>query len=122
MSQSNKVPSIFEETEALTSSGSKFLRLEPGQTVTLKFDPYKARVVDRTFKDKTSKAIEYPVTDINNGQDKLFTLSPQWAKQLNTLLKEGFNTIRVGRKGSGLDTSYSFVPITPTKMYEHQPT
>lgn len=103
-------PAIFEETEKLNNSGSKFLKLEAGQTVILKFDPYKARVVDRNFKDKVSKGIEYTVTDINTGDEKAFTLSPQWAKLLNALLKEGFLIIKVTRRGSGLDTSYEFVP------------
>ena len=116
MSQNKEVPAIFEEVEALSSSGSKFLKLNPDQTATLKFDPYKARVVDRTFpnNNRSSKGIEYEVIDTNTGREKLFTVSPQWAKQLNGLLREGFTTIRVTRKGSGLDTSYLFVPVTKT--------
>lgn len=102
---------IFEQIEQAAQAQSKFLKLQPGQTVVLKFDANRIRLVDRQIQDKKTKAVEYVVVNVNDGQEKVLTLSLSWALNLNELLKAGYTTIKVSRRGSGLDTSYNFVPV-----------
>ena len=99
----------FAQVEALAASQSKFIRIQPGQTVVLRFDKTRFKPVEREIKGRKSKAVEYTVITPDN-QEKVLTLSLQWALALNALLKEGYTNIRVSRRGAGLDTNYTFVP------------
>ena len=99
----------FAEVEALAASQSKFLKIQPGQTMLLKFDKTKFKPVEREINGRKSKAVEYTVIASDN-REKLLTLSLQWALALNALLKAGYTNIKTSRRGSGLDTQYTFVP------------
>jgi hypothetical protein len=99
----------FAEVEALAASQSKFLRIQPGQTMLLRFDKAKFKLVEREINGRKSKAVEYTVITHEN-REKLLTLSLQWALALNALLKAGYTNIKVSRRGGGLDTNYTFVP------------
>ena len=99
----------FAEIEALAASQSKFIRVQPGQTMLLRFDKTKFKPVEREINGRKSKAVEYTVIASDN-REKLLTLSLQWALALNALLKEGYTNIKASRRGSGLDTPYTFVP------------
>ena len=102
---------IFAEIEQAAQKSSKFLKIQPGQTVVLKFDANKLVLKDREIEGRKSKAVEYIVINPNDGQEKVLSLSLSWALNLNELLKGGYTTIKVSRRGSGLDTSYNFVPV-----------
>lgn len=102
---------IFDQIEQAAQAQSRFLKIQPGQTVVLKFDANKLQLVDRQIEDRKSKAVQYTVVNVNDGQEKLLTLSLSWALNLNELLKANYTTIKVSRRGSGLDTSYNFVPV-----------
>lgn len=102
---------IFEQIEKAAQAQSKFLKIQPGQTTILKFDANKIQLVDRQIEDRKSKAVQYTVINVNDGQEKILTLSLSWALNLNELLKAGYTAIKVSRRGSGLDTSYNFVPV-----------
>jgi len=99
----------FAEVEALAASQSKFLKIQAGQTMLLKFDKAKFKPVERVINGRKSKAVEYTVFTPDN-QQKVLTLSLQWALALNALLKAGYTNIKASRRGSGLDTQYTFVP------------
>jgi hypothetical protein len=102
---------IFDQIEKAAQAQSKFLKIQPGQTTILKFDANKIQLVNRQIEDRKSKAVQYAVMNVNDGQEKILTLSLSWALNLNELLKAGYSTIKVSRRGSGLDTSYNFVPV-----------
>ena len=102
---------IFEEMEKAKSAASTFLKLEPGQNVAFEVDVHSIQIVDRTFEGKTSKAGQYKVKLIPSGEEKTLTLSLSWATALNALLKKGFTTVEMTRKGAGRDTEYTFVPF-----------
>lgn len=102
---------IFEQIEQAAQAQSKYMKIQPGQTVVLKFDPNKLQLVDREIENRKSKAVQYVVISVNDGQEKILTLSLSWALNLNELLKAGYTTIKVSRRGSALDTSYNFVPV-----------
>ncbi|MEP0826092.1 MAG: hypothetical protein HRF40_11460 [Nitrososphaera sp.] len=99
----------FAQIEALAASQSKFLKIQPGQTVQLKFDKTKFKPIEREINGRKSKAVEYTVVTPDN-QQKVLTLSLQWALALNALLKAGYTNIKASRRGAGLDTNYTFVP------------
>ena len=99
----------FAEVEALAASQSKFLKIQPGQTVQLRFDKTRFKPVERDINGRKSKAVEYTVVTPDN-QQKSLTLSLQWALALNALLKAGYTSIKASRRGAGLDTNYTFVP------------
>lgn len=106
----NPNPNMFEQIEKEAQNQSRFLKIQPGQSLVLKFDANKIQLVDRQIEDRKSKAAQYTDVNVNDGQEKLLTLSLSWALNLNELLKAGYSTIKVTRRGGGLDTSYNFVP------------
>jgi hypothetical protein len=102
---------VFQQIEQAAQAQSKYMKIQPGQTVVLKFDANKLQLVDREIENRKSKVVQYVVISVNDGQEKILTLSLSWALNLNELLKAGYTTIKVSRRGSGLDTSYNFVPV-----------
>jgi Fe-S cluster assembly iron-binding protein IscA len=55
---------------------SKFVRLEPGEKITLHFDPEKIEPVDVEFEGKKSIRYQYTVADPNEPEKpKYFTVS-----------------------------------------------
>jgi len=111
--------SIYSEVESLArQTQGKYLKVNPGETVILQFNPQRARVIERDFNGKKSKAVEYEVLT-PEGDQKLLTLSLSWALNLNELLREGHTKIKVGRRGGGLqDTRYAFLPITEEQQHK----
>jgi hypothetical protein len=101
----------FEQIEEAAQTQSRFLKVQPGQTVILQFDPKKMQLVDRKIEERKSKAVQYTVINVNDQQEKILTLSLSWSLNLNELLKAGYRVIKVSRRGSGLDTSYNFIPV-----------
>lgn len=54
---SNPDPTIFEDIEKTAQTQSKFLKIQAGQTIVLKFDTSKIQLVDRQIGDRKSKAV-----------------------------------------------------------------
>lgn len=102
---------VIEQIEKEAQNQSRFLKIQPGQGLVLKFDANKVELKDREIEGRKSKAAQYTVINPNDGQEKILTLSLSWALNLNELLKAGYTTIKVSRRGSGLDTSYNFIPV-----------
>jgi hypothetical protein len=118
MSQSTQTATkyaTFDEVKQTAESQSKFIKVQPGQTVVLKFlktpeGNQRMQVIEKEFEGRKSKAIKYDVLNINDGQEKVLELSLSWALNLNAILQEGFDVIKITRTGSGLQTSYGFAP------------
>lgn len=105
----------FEEIKQTAESQSKFIKIQPGQTVIVKFlktneGQVRMSLIEKEFEGRKSKAVRYDVLNINDGQEKVLELSLSWALNLNAQLQEGFDVIKVTRTGSGLQTVYNFVP------------
>ena len=101
---------IFEQIEQAAENQTKFIKIQAGQAMTLTFDANKVRLIDSEYEGKKSKRVEYDVIN-EGGNPKTITFSLSWALNLNELLKAGTTKIKVIRKGSGLSTSYMFVPV-----------
>lgn len=102
---------IFEDMEKAKNAASTFLKLNAGESIAYEVDVNSIQIVEREFEGRKSKAGQYTVKVINTGETKTLTLSLSWATQLNALLKKGFTTIEMTRKGAGKDTEYTFVPF-----------
>lgn len=102
---------VFEEMEKAKSAQSTYVKVNPGESVAFEVDVNSIQIVDRQFEGKTSKAGQYKVRLIPSGEEKTLTLSLSWATALNALLKKGFTTVEMTRKGAGRDTEYTFVPF-----------
>ena len=108
MSTTNQ--NIFEQIEQAEESQNRFIKVKEGTPIVLTFDANKIRIVESDYQGKKSKRVEYDVTNAG-GNPKTVTFSLSWALNLNELLKAGTTKIKVIRKGSGLSTSYMFVPV-----------
>jgi hypothetical protein len=75
----------------------------------LRFDKEKFKPPEREINGKKSNAVEYSVVTPEN-EEKILTLSLSWAVTVNDFLKSGCTNIKVSRRGTGLDTKYTFVP------------
>ena len=108
--QANQTNPTYQAIEDAAKNQSRFLKVQPGTSIVLKFDANRMQLVDREIEGRKSKAVEYVVVNVNDGQEKILSFSLSWALNLNELLKAGYTTVKVSRRGSGLDTSYNFVP------------
>jgi hypothetical protein len=114
--QSSQNKNIFEQIESLArQTQSEFLKIQPNQTITLQFEMENgiplARTIEREYKGKKSNAVNYAVKTLD-GTRKTLTLSLSWALNVNDLLKEGHTKIKISRRGEGVDTRYTFIPVT----------
>jgi hypothetical protein len=104
---------IYDQVRELSqSTRSRFLKIQPEQSLTLGFDASKARTIEREFKGKKGFAVEYTVMTAGV-QEKILTLSLSWALTVNDILEEkgGRCNIKVSRRGEGTDTRYTFIPL-----------
>lgn len=102
---------IFQEIDEERERQSKFIKIQPGETKTVKINPVSAKVVDREFNGKKSKRVNYEVTTLDKPLDiKILAMSLENAVNINALLRKGFKEIEIRRIGAGLDTKYTFTP------------
>lgn len=77
---------LAEEIKRLREeSKSEFLKLKDQETVVVKLDlnedgTVKGDIFERTYKDKKSKAVKFPVTIVNTGERKMLGLALKWLK------------------------------------------
>jgi|SRR5215203_5241834 len=84
--------------------------LKPGETKTFIFMMNKMQKVEKEFQG--TKKTQYRFTVINESNvEKTIDFSPRWAKMIFDFLKEGFQKIKITRKGMGTDTEYQIVPM-----------
>lgn len=109
--EQEELEQIYKQIEDEQDRQNKFLKIDPGDTRILKFNPKATKVIDREFEGKKSRRVNYEVTTAENPLDvKIVGMSLSNAVSINAFLKKGITTIEVRRKGSGLDTKYTFTP------------
>ena len=113
-SQQTEAPTknFAQMDEWLKTSGSKWVRLEPNQSIVLTFDENKVRIVDRDFKGdgKFVQRAEYEVLT-QDGQTKTIEFAKTWAQTIQTMLKKNKRKLEISRSGVGKDTSYTIIPV-----------
>lgn len=106
---------LAEEIKRLREeSKSEFLKLKDQETVVVKLDlnedgTVKGDIFERTYKDKKSKAVKFPVTIVNTGERKMLGLALKWAEGLaNAVERKQQNVVEITRNGEDTNTSYNF--------------
>jgi len=126
---------LMKEARNSEASG-EFFKMQSGQKTVLQFtgdfspelrefpekDSTGNVVKDRDGNPKIVKKIryEYKVIDLNN-QDKgiqTWAVSKSVSMSIESLLAEGFLTLKVSREGADMGTKYFFVPVGSGKAAE----
>jgi len=90
---------------------SNYVKLEPGEKITLHFDPEKIEPVEVEFEGKKTIRYQYTVTDPNEPEkSKYFTGSKRNSALIDTYLTEGQSILKIHRIGAGKDTQYAITP------------
>ena len=102
---------------------SKYIKLQPGDKMTLHFDPEKMEPVEREFDGKKNIGYQYAVTDPNDPEqpEKFFTVSKRNSVQIDTFLAEGQSILKVDRIGAGKDTQYIIRPAWLSSNLQFSP-
>jgi hypothetical protein len=109
---SEKAKENLQRNEESRKKDSKYVKLEPGERVTLHFDPEKIDQVELEFDGKKTKRYQYAVTDPNEPEqpEKYFTVSKRISAVIDTYLAEGKSILKIHRIGAGKDTQYVIMP------------
>jgi len=109
---SDKAKRNLQRNEESRKKENKYVKLDPGEKITLHFNAEKMEPVEVEFDGKKVIRYQYSVTDPNDPdqQERYFTVSKRTSAVIDTYLSEGKNILNVHRIGTGRDTQY---PITP---------
>jgi hypothetical protein len=109
---SDKAKENLRRNEEARKKESRYLRLEPSEKTVRRFDPEKMEPVEVEFDGKKSIRYQYIVTDPSEPQqpEKYFTVSKRNSAQVDILLAEGQNILKIHRIGAGKETQYMFTP------------
>ena len=95
----------LDSNTELWKAESKYIKLEPDDSIILQFNAEKIKQVEGKFGPR----ISYTVIDPNYSDkgDKKFEAGKLTSKKIDTLLRQGKTLLKVTRIGSGKDTSYN---------------
>lgn len=108
---SNQISEIakqnLDSNTELWKAESKYIRLEPGETVVLQFNPEKIKHVEGQFGPR----IQYSVINPNYSDkgEKKFETGKLTSKLIDNLLRQGKTTLQITRQGEGKETSYNVI-------------
>lgn len=107
-----KAKENLRRNEESRKRDSNYVKLEPGEKITLHFDPEKIEPKEVEFDGKKSIRYQYTVTDPNqpDQSDKYFTVSKRNSALIDTYLAEGQSILKIHRIGAGKDTQYAITP------------
>lgn len=118
MSSSNTVISeetqkIFRQIEDERQRQGRFIKLEPGETRTLQFNPNKVQLTEDEFEGNKVKRVHYSVIDSKMPMEgeKIMPMSLTNSTSINALLNKGLNLLEIKRIGAGRNTKYTFAPV-----------
>lgn len=105
---SPKAKEVLRRNAELRQRDSKFIKIEPGQKKTLKFNPEKIEQVEAEFNGKKSIRYRYTVTDPsdNSNQEKYLEVGKRTSEDIDAYLSEGTTLLKIQRFGLGKDTRY----------------
>jgi hypothetical protein len=116
--EKNRVSKLSEEIKKLQKeTKSEFIKLADGQTVVVKLDlnedgTVRGDIFERKYKDEVSKAVKFPITEVNTGERRMLGLALSWALNLISIVEsKKMNVVEIKRHGEGTNTSYNFQVI-----------
>ncbi len=94
--------------EMIRREDSIFLRIDPDEVMTLKFNPEMIEVKETTFDGIKRRKFEYTVVNKTTNTRKLWLVSQRTSAMIDSHLAKGETTLKVKRIGVELDTRYIF--------------
>jgi hypothetical protein len=87
---------------------NKYLKLEPREVKTLKFNPEQIDQMVVDFNGRKTTRYRYTVTEVgsNDQQEKYFSVGKRTSEEIDALLLEGHVLLKIQRFGLGKDTRY----------------
>lgn len=87
--------------------------MSDGEIRKLQFDENKIEIVDNEFEGKTTKRVNYKVTDLDRPDEgeKTLSMALNTANIINAKIERGKNTLEIQRIGSGKRTRYNISAI-----------
>jgi hypothetical protein len=110
---SPKAKENLQRNAELRQKDSKFIKLQPSERRTLKFNPEKIDQVEAEFNGRKSIKYRYTVTEpnsSNSGQEKYLEVGKQTSEDIDSNLREGTLQLKIQRFGLGKDTRYHVTP------------
>ncbi|MDQ5870118.1 MAG: hypothetical protein M3530_10405 [Thermoproteota archaeon] len=98
----------LERNEMIRKEDSIFLRIDPDEVITLKFDAEMIEVKETTFNGIKKRKFEYTVINKITNTRKLWRVSQRTSAVIDSHLGKGETILKVKRIGDGLDTRYNF--------------
>jgi hypothetical protein len=95
----------LDSNAELWKAEAKYIKLEPGETTVLKFNPEQIKAVEGKF----GLRISYAVIDPNYSDkgEKKFEASKLASRKIDSYLGQGKTLLKITRVGGGKDTSYN---------------
>jgi hypothetical protein len=112
---SPKAKENLQRNAELRQKDSKFIKLQPSERRTLKFNPEKIDQVEAEFNGRKSIRYRYTVTEPNSGnsnQEKYLEVGKQTSEDIDSNLREGTLQLKIQRFGLGKDTRYHVIPAS----------
>jgi hypothetical protein len=107
---SPKAKENLQRNAELRQKDSKFIKLQPSERRTLKFNPEKIDQVEAEFNGRKSIRYRYTVTEPNSSnssdQEKYLEVGKQTSEDIDSYLREGTLQLKIQRFGLGKDTRY----------------
>jgi hypothetical protein len=112
---SPKAKENLQRNAELRQKDSKFIKLQPSERRTLKFNPEKIDQVEAEFNGRKSIRYRYTVTEPNSSnsdQEKYLEVGKQTSEDIDSNLREGTLQLKIQRFGLGKDTRYHVIPAS----------
>jgi hypothetical protein len=101
----------IEKLGKLLNKDSKYIRIEPNNRRTLRFDLSKTiEEVDKEYNGKTFKQYRFYVIEDNT--EKVLDVGKTSAQAIFDKFNEGYKVLDIGRIGSGIGTRYIPRPVS----------
>jgi hypothetical protein len=112
--QTSAATNIFQQFEEAKKSSGKFVKLSPGEKMTLQFNLNKIEIVDSEFEGKKTggKSIQFTVINPKEPMsEKVLSMGVKKADGIMALLKAGKNLLDIQKIGSGKDSQFIAIPL-----------
>jgi hypothetical protein len=107
---SERAKEILERNEKIRKEDSIFLRIDPDEEITLKFDAELIEVKEVIFDGVKKRRFEYSVLNNTTHARKFWRVSQRTSAIIDSYLARGEMVLNVKRIGAGLHTKYVFSP------------
>nr|WP_294804506.1 hypothetical protein [uncultured Nitrososphaera sp.] len=105
---------IFQQFEEAKKTSGKFVKIAPGEKLTLQFNLSQIEIVDSEYEGKKTggKSVQFTVIDPRVADvQKILTISVKKADGIMALLKAGKTLLDIQKIGTGKDSQFIAIPL-----------